>query len=144
LIYLSQTDTTVGFLSTSAKELANAKGRDINQPFIICVDSFDKLKRVVRVPKKDRRFVRRAKKTTFIYPNGLAVRVVKDHPHSRFLKRFDYIYSTSANRHKESFDKEYALETADVVVMDRRGFSQKGASAMIRVGKKSKKIIRKL
>ena len=84
MIYLAQTDTTVGFLSDSKEELASAKRRDINQPFIICVSDLKKLKRLTRVPKIHKKRVRRSKKTTFVYPNDLAIRVVKEGEHHDF------------------------------------------------------------
>ncbi len=142
MIYLAQTDTTVGFLSTDKEALAKAKGRSKAQPFIMVCDSFKKQKALVRTPKRFRSLVRRAKKTTFIYPNDKAVRVSKDQLHNRLLKRFDYLYSTSANRHQESFDIKFATSVADVVVLDGRDLVPKSASKMIKLGKKVRKMIR--
>ena len=144
MIYLAQTDTTVGFLSTSTEELSYAKGRDEKQPFIICVSSFKKLKKLTRVAKKDKKLVRRSKKTTFIYPNNKAIRVVNDEKHNELLKRFDYLYSTSANEHKKSFDLNYALKMADIVVKTPEGFSENAPSKMIKLTKTSQQTLRKL
>jgi tRNA A37 threonylcarbamoyladenosine synthetase subunit TsaC/SUA5/YrdC len=144
LIYLAQTDTTVGFLSTSKEELARAKKRDINQPFIICVSSFRKLKKLTRVPKKDKKLVRRSKKTTFIYPNNKAIRVVKDDKHNELLKKFDYLFSTSANKHKKPFELSYALKMVDIVVKTPEGFSENTPSKMIKLTKTSQQPLRKL
>ncbi len=142
MIYLAQSDTTVGFLSQDSEALASVKGRTKEQPFIMVCDSFKKQKELVRTPKKFRSLVRRAKKITFIYPNKKAVRVSKDPAHNRLLKKFEYLYSTSANRHKEKFDLEYAVSVADVTVTDRRGLLPKDASKIIKLGRASKTITR--
>jgi len=102
-VILTQTDTTVGFLSTNPLKLAKAKKRDVNQPFLLCVDTFKKQKKLARTPKKFRALVRRSKKTTFLYPNKKAIRVVNDNLHNQLLKKFDFLYSTSANENQKVF-----------------------------------------
>jgi tRNA A37 threonylcarbamoyladenosine synthetase subunit TsaC/SUA5/YrdC len=134
-IYLAQTDTTVGFLSKDKEKLNKIKNRPINQPILREVDSLDTLKTFVRVPKKFRKVVRRAKKTTFIYPNQESFRVIKDEMHLEFLQKFKWLYSTSANRHKEKFDIFWARSVADVVVEDKRGLFEGEASKIIKLGK---------
>ena len=78
MIYLAQTDTTAGFLSKNLEEINALKGRAKDQPCLITSAKFDELKKIVRVPNQFKNWVRRAKKTTFIYPNNQAVRIVKD------------------------------------------------------------------
>ncbi len=134
-IYLTQTDTTVGFLSQNPLFLAKAKKRDSSQPFLICVDSFDKLKKITRAPKKFKKMIRRSKKSTFIYPDKKAVRVVGDKTHSRFLKKFDFLYSSSANENRCSFNLEYALAHSDIIVEDKNGFYENDASSIYKIGK---------
>ena len=95
VVFLAQTDTTVGFLSTSKERLAKIKKRKPNQPFILCVSDLEKLKKLTRVPKKHKKLVRRSVKTTFIYPDNEAIRVVKDEKHKKLLHPFDFLYSTS-------------------------------------------------
>ena len=141
-IYLVQTDTTVGFLSQNAKKLAYIKKRDPNKPFLISVDSFRLLKDFARVPNRYKNLVRRAKKTTFIYPNKKAIRVVKDEKHLKFLKRFGWMYSTSANESGKRFEKEFAYKMADVIVEDERGFFEGDPSRLIKIGKRAKKLLR--
>ncbi len=141
MIHLAQTDTTVGFLSDSYKELQKIKPRN-NKPFLITTTTFKTLKNLTRVPKKHKKMVRRAKKTTFIYSNNKAIRVIKDGVHERFLKDFDYLYSTSANKSGKDFDEDFARSIADVIVEDKRGFSQKKASSLIKLSNKLKKKIR--
>jgi len=144
MIYLAQTDTTVGFLSDSKEELAKAKRRDPTQPFIICVSDFRKLKKLTRIPQKHKKLVRRSKKTTFVYPDNLAIRVVKTGEHHNFLKKFEYLFSTSANRHKEEFSLPFALKSADVIISPIGGFRVDSASTIVKLSKNRKKVLRKL
>ncbi len=136
LVYLVQTDTTVGFLSQNSDKLADSKQRSKKQPFIRCVDSLATLKEFARVPKKYKNFVRRVKKTTIIYPNSQAIRVVKDEEHLKFLKKLKWAYSSSANLTKKSFDESYAREKADIIVEDSRGFSENAPSVMLKINNK--------
>ncbi|MEA3554630.1 MAG: Sua5 YciO YrdC YwlC family protein, partial [Campylobacterota bacterium] len=102
LVYLVQTDTTVGFLSSNDKKLSCIKQRDTNQKTLQVVDSFKTLQTKVRVPKKRKSMLRKSKHTTFIYSNGLSFRVVdKDSLHWSFIKKFKCLYSTSANITKQ-------------------------------------------
>lgn len=117
-IYLAQTDTTAGFLSKDLKALNLLKQRDVNKPCLITTAKFSELKKLTKIPNKFKNTIRKAKKTTFLYPNKKAIRVVKNHPHEFFLKKFDWFYSTSANKHKKSFDKIWAIKKADIIVND--------------------------
>ena len=142
LVYLTQTDTTVGFLSRSSTRLAQIKGRHPKQPFLCCVDSFQKQKQLSRTPKKFRNLVRRSTKTTFLYPNKKAIRMVRDTQHKALLKPFDFLYSTSANPHKHAFNHDFAIQHADVIIEDKEGFSQKPPSLFVKLGSKRRKKIR--
>lgn len=135
-IYLTQTDTTVGFLSVDSKKLAMAKERDEKQPFLICVDTFSKLKKLTRIPKLHKKKIRRTLKISFLYPNKKAIRIIKDPYHSYFLKEFDFLYSTSANKNRELFDPNYAYFQADIVIEDCRGLYEGKASNILKLGKK--------
>ena len=130
-VILTQTDTTVGFLSTDPRKLAKAKKRDITQPFLLCVDSFKKQKKLTRTPKKFRSFVRRSKKTTFLYPNKKAIRVVRDEKHNQLLKKFDFLYSTSANENQKAFVKNYAIQHADIMIETSKGLQEIAPSAIM-------------
>ena len=116
MIYLAQTDTTAGFLSQNLSRLNAIKNRPLNQPCLICVSKFNELKNIARVPKKYKNQIRRSKKTTFIYPNLQAIRVVKNHPHAGLLDRLGWAYSTSANPHKQGFCLDFAIANADIIV----------------------------
>src|SRR5574344_2240399 len=104
LVYLVQTDTTVGFCSANYKKLNSIKNREENQKVLATIDSFKTLQKYARVPKKYRKIVRNSKKTTFIYPNLNSFRVInKDEPFYNFIKKFKLLSSTSANYTKKSF-----------------------------------------
>ncbi|WP_456450134.1 Sua5 YciO YrdC YwlC family protein [Hydrogenimonas sp.] len=141
LVYLAQTDTTVGFLSCSAQKLAAVKERPPQRPFLVALPSFAAVREVGRVPEAHRRFVRRARKTSFILPNGRSFRVVEG-PHRLFVEKFGWCYTTSANRHKEPFDEVYARSVCDVVVESKEGFSDKSPSKIWRVGRRGKVKVR--
>ncbi|MCX2716748.1 Sua5 YciO YrdC YwlC family protein [Helicobacter sp. MIT 21-1697] len=128
LIYLAQCDTTTGFLSHNAEILNLCKSRPKEQPLLIESSSLHILKTLVRVPKGHKNRIRKAKYTTFIYPNKKAIRLVREGLHSHFLEQFKTLYSTSANPTKEDFNEIWARQKCDVIVLDKRGFSQKSPS----------------
>ena len=141
-VYLVQTDTTVGFVSQNSKKLNEIKKRPLNKPVLREVDSFKTLKTFVRVPAFHKKRVRRASKTTFIYPQGESFRVVKDEKHLEFLKKFTWMYSTSANFHGKKFDENWAREYADITVEDKRGFYEGKPSKIYRLSKRKIKKMR--
>lgn len=140
MIYLAQTDTTAGFLSKDLKKLNAIKNRPLNQPCLICVSKFSALKELSRAPKKYKNLIRRAKKTTFIYPNLKAIRVVKDHPHTKLLDKLEWAYSTSANPHKKAFDIKFAVVNADIIIDTK--FTPAQASKIYKISKTNIKKIR--
>ncbi|WP_024789643.1 Sua5/YciO/YrdC/YwlC family protein [Lebetimonas sp. JH292] len=141
-IYLVQTDTTVGFLSRDKKRLNKIKNRPINQPVLIEADSLKTLKQFARVPNKFKNRVRRSKKTTFIYPNKKSFRIVKDERHLEFLKKFSWMYSTSANKSGRKFDEMWARNTADVTVENKRGLFEGKPSKIYKLSRNKIKKIR--
>lgn len=118
MIFLAQTDTTAGFLSKDFTELNQAKGRPLNTPCVITLSKFKELKEFLRVPQIHKNRIRRSKKTTFLYPQKIAIRVVKWHKHAKFLDEYGFMYSTSANLHGQKFDFQIAQNIADFVVDD--------------------------
>jgi len=143
LVYLTQTDTTVGFLSQNDKKLSSAKQRDSKQKTLQVVNSYGTLNKFVRVPKKYKKLVRRAKTTTIIYPNKLAFRVVnKDSSHQNFLQKFQLMYSTSANKTKNDFDEKYAEKNSDIIVYTKNDFLEATASSIYKMNKTKLKRIR--
>ena len=141
-IYLTKTDTTVGFLSQDYKKLNKIKKRKINKKILIEVDSLNTLKNFTRVPEKFKKQIRRAKKTTFIYPKGESFRIVKDKRHLEFLQKFKWMYSTSANLSGEKFDKKWAVKMADIIVEDKEGFFEGEASRIYKINNFSIKRVR--
>ncbi len=143
LIYLTQTDTTVGFLSSDDKKLSSAKRRGLEQKTLQVVTNKKILNTLLRVPKKHRKFIRRSKNTTIIYPNKLAFRVVcGSSSHQNFLKKFDLMYSTSANKTKNNFNEEYAVKNSDIIVYTKESFMEKKASTIYKINKQKIKKIR--
>lgn len=131
LVYLAQTDTTVGFLSSDDKKLAAIKQRNPNQKILQVVDSFKTLKQFTRIPKRYRKTVRNSKKTTFIYPNKKGYRVVdKDDFHQNFLKKVNCLYSTSANLTKNRFNDKFAIDKSDIIIYSSNSFDEKNASSI--------------
>ena len=138
LVYLVQTDTTVGFSSFNDEKLSAIKQRPSSKKILHTVDSFRTLKEATRIPKKFRKKVRNSKKTTFIYPNMKSFRVVnKVSEFYDFIHKFGILYSTSANKTGESFDKKFAVIGADILVEDKRGFYETQASNIIKLSKKT-------
>lgn len=142
-VYLVQTDTTVGFSSLNDEKLSFIKQRPTSKKILHTVDSFKTLTQNARVPKSFRKRVRNSKRTTFIYPNTKSFRVVhKDSDFYDFIHKFNILYSTSANKTGEKFDKDFATIGANIVVEDKRGFYETKASTIIKLSKKTLKIVR--
>ncbi|WP_291953332.1 Sua5 YciO YrdC YwlC family protein [Campylobacter sp.] len=116
MIYLAQTDTTAGFLSKDLKALNKLKKRRLNKPCLIATTKFYELKKLTRIPSKFKNLVRKSKKTTFLYANKKAIRVIKDCHHENFLKQYDWLYSTSANEHGKKFDENWARKNANEII----------------------------
>lgn len=120
-VFLIQTDTTVGFLSQDSSRLADIKERSTDKPFVQVCSSFKTLKKISHIPVKHKNLVRRSSKTTFVYPNNIAVRVVKDEKHAKFIKKHEWFYSTSANEKSLSYKEEFAFDKSDIIVEDKNG-----------------------
>lgn len=147
MLYLAQTDTTAGFLSKDFKEINKAKKRALNTPCILTTALFSELLHFVRVPKVHKNLVRKAKKTSFIYPKALqtmAWRVINSGKHSEFLREVGYLYSSSANLHGKEFDektaKQITLENGGKII-DEKLFSRP-ASRIFKLSRTKKAKIR--
>ena len=142
-VYLVQTDTTVGFLSSDDKKLSVIKCRPLDKKTLQVVDSFKTLCTQTRIPKQHRKRVRNSKKTTFIYPNQKAYRVIdNNHFHSSFIKKFSVMYSTSANITQKQFDLEFAVQNANICLYDHHGYHETTPSSIIKLFKKGYKKLR--
>lgn len=135
LVYLVQTDTTVGFASQDADKLDQIKGRPAGKPYLQTLSTFKELDRVCRVPKAHRKMVRRAQKTTFVYPDGIARRIVCMGAYGEFLRPFGWVNSTSANRSGYMFEPDWAEKACDVIVYGPTGFEQNPPSRIIKMSK---------
>ncbi len=139
-VFLTQTDTTIGFVSQNADKLSEIKQRPPHKHYIKAVNSLHTLKTFTRVPQRHKKRVRRARKTTFIMPNGHSYRVIQDKHHLLLLDRLKWAYTTSANLSNESYDESFAREMADVIIEPLKKTDQ--ASHIYRLGKYSLKRIR--
>jgi len=139
-LFLTQTDTTIGFVSQDASKIDKAKRRLPDKHYIRTVDSLRTLKKFTRVPEQHKNRVRRAKRVTFII-NGNSYRVVKDEEHNLLLNRVGWFYSSSANLSGESYSQAYAEKETEVLVsFPRKSVGQ--SSTIYRLGVKNLKSIR--
>jgi len=115
-VFLTQTDTTIGFVSQNAERLTAIKQRPPHKFYIKAVNSLQTLKTFTRVPSSHKNRVRRAKRTTFILPNGHSYRVIKDTHHLLLLNRLNWAYTTSANLSNQPYDEDFAKEKADIII----------------------------
>ncbi len=115
-VFLTQTDTTIGFVSQNADRLTEIKQRPSNKHYIKAVNSLSTLKTFTRVPSLHKKKLRRAKRTTFVMPDGHSYRVIKNPRHLLLLNRLKWAYTTSANISGEKYDENFAKEAADIII----------------------------
>ncbi len=139
-VILSETDTTVGFLSQNARRIDEIKGRPSGKRYITALASLSSLRNRCRIPKKFRKYVRRSKKTTFIFPNGESYRVVKDKRHLLLIARYGWLYTSSANISGKDIDLEFAKDKADIIIYPLNTHGK--SSSIIKLGRERKRKIR--
>ena len=141
-VILTQTDTTVGFLSQNATKLYEIKSRKTTKPFIKVYKNFKSFSNDGnRVPLSWRLLVRRSKKTTFIVKN-FAFRVAPINLNSQILRDSEWYFSTSANLSGENFNREFCEEKADIIIEDKRGLSENSSSSLIKINQSKRRKIR--
>jgi len=141
-VILTQTDTTVGFLSQDALKLCDIKSRQSSKPFIKVYKNFKTLKQdKKRVPNAQKNRVRRLKKTTFIVKN-FAFRVADDPLPSSFLRKLQWKYSTSANESTKNFSRIFCEEKADIIIEDKNKLFEGKASKLYKINNKKIKRLR--
>lgn len=162
-VFLAQCDTTAGFLSKNQARILEIKNSPKDKAILRESCDLAHIKVLSRIPRILQKHLRRAKKTTFIFDNNLSFRVVGEscelnneshlrgesreshksstNLHHKFLKRFGTLFSSSANQKGKKFERNFALNCADIIVSDNRGFFEDSPSSIFRV-KKSK--IRKI
>lgn len=131
-IILTQTDTTVGFLSQDASLLIHAKRRDEGKPFLKVFASLKVLQEHTRIPLKHRIWLRHASKTTFVVHNQ-ALRYVRQEPHASLILKYGWLYSTSANESGQHFDRTYCEAQSDLIIEDSRGLSECAPSKIFKL-----------
>ena len=132
-VILTQTDTTVGFLSQDSQKLFEIKAREQNKQFLKVYGTFkDFLLDSNRVPNSQKKRIRRAKKTTFIVKNR-AFRISPTNLHSQVLRNYRWQYSTSANESTKSFEREFCESKADIIIENSEGLSEKQSSSLLKV-----------
>ena len=140
-VILTQTDTTVGFLSQDAHKLQTIKSRPSNKPFIKVFKDFRSFFQNYRVPNKQKNLVRRSKKTTFIVKNQ-AFRVAPSSFHTTLLQHATWFYSTSANESGKKFDRVFCEQKADIIIEDERLLFEGKASTLYKINNTTKKKLR--
>jgi len=139
-VFLTQTDTTIGFVSQDAEKLTQIKQRPPHKHYIKAVNSLQTLKTFTRVPQNHKNRVRRANKTTFIMRNGQSYRVIQDKHHLLLLNRLKWAYTTSANLSDQPYDENFTKKVADVII---EPLNQTNVSSTIyKLGKTTMKRIR--
>ena len=106
----------MGFVSQNSDRLDHIKKRPPQKPYIKALPSLQSLNSLTRVPEKFKNRVRRAKKSTFIFPDGHSYRIIRDSMHLRLIQKLGWAYTTSANPGGKPFDRLFAEESADVIV----------------------------
>ncbi len=139
-VFLTQTDTTIGFVSQDADKLTDIKQRPPHKYYIKAVNSLTTLKTFTRVPSLHKNRVRRSMKTTFILPDGHSYRLIQDKHHLLLLDRLKWAYTTSANLSDHPYDEKFAKEMADVIIEPLK--QNKQASNIYKLGKHTIKRIR--
>ncbi len=137
-VILTQTDTTVGFLSQDEAKLQTIKSRTDTKPFIKVYKNFKSLPS--RIPSKYKKLVRRARKTTFIVKNN-SFRVSSPRHNSPLLNA-PWYYSTSANAAGKSFERVFCEAKADIIIEDKNRFHEHRASSLIKLTQKAKRRLR--
>jgi len=141
-VFLTQTDTIIGFISQDADKLTAIKRRPPHKHYIKAVNTLQTLKTFTRVPTLHKNRVRRAKKTTFIMPNGLSYRIIRDKHHLHLLNRLKWAYTTSANLSNEAYNETYAKKAADIIVLPLKVKETQQSSNIFQLGKYTLKRIR--
>ncbi|MEA3330984.1 MAG: hypothetical protein U9Q29_04740 [Campylobacterota bacterium] len=141
-VILTQTDTTVGFVSQNHEKLANIKSRPASKPFIKVFNNFKTfLACGNRIPSNKKNLVRRSKKTTFIV-NNRAFRITPQAKNSQILRELIWSYSTSANESNKNFDREFCEDKADIIIEDKNRLYERSSSTLLKINNNKKVRIR--
>lgn len=134
-VILTQTDTTVGFLSQDEAKLQLIKSRPSTKPFITVFQDLKSLKDAkIRVPNSRKKVLRRASKTTFIIKNR-AFRIAQPSLNSSLLRENLWFYSTSANESGKNFNRDFCEEKTDIIIEDKNRLFEDKASQLYKINK---------
>lgn len=142
LVFLTQTDTTVGLLSQNSQRLSDIKKRPPHKHYIKAIASLKQLRAFSRVPQIHKNRLRRSKKTTFIFPNGESYRIIRDKQHLQLVEKFGWLYTTSANLSGREYDEEFAKSVADVIIRFPKDFNAHSPSKVIKLNNTNIKRLR--
>jgi tRNA A37 threonylcarbamoyladenosine synthetase subunit TsaC/SUA5/YrdC len=138
LVILTQTDTTVGFLSQNLRKLQEIKQRPKSKPFIkVYKDLYSLSLSNIRIPNTQKSKLRRAKKTTFIVKN-IAFRIAQSKLHSTILDSSEWYYSTSANESGKKFIREFCEEKSDIIIENFDSLHEGSASRLYKINNKKR------
>ena len=141
-VILTQTDTTVGFLSEDNQKLQEIKSRKSNKPFIKVYKNLKSFKEDgERVPNSKKSLLRRSTKTTFIIKNS-AFRIASDNLSSSVLRAAKWNYSTSANESGKIFDREFCESKADIIIEDKNSLYEGSPSSLYRINSRKMERLR--
>jgi len=133
MVILTQTDTTVGFISQDEKQLIEIKERVSTKPFIKIYKDFKTLLTCRnRVPTKFKNTIRRSSKTTFIV-KGKAFRVAKNSCDSQLLRDMDWHFSTSANEMGKKYKHEFCEQKSDIICETKDRLQENSSSSLYRL-----------
>ena len=141
-VILTQTDTTVGFLSEDILKLQEIKSRQSNKPFIKVYKNLKSFKAdLKRVPNSKKSLVRRSTKTTFIIKNS-AFRIASDNLNSSILRNTQWNYSTSANESGKRFNRKFCESKADIIIEDKNSLYEGSPSSLYRINSRKMERLR--
>ncbi|MDQ7044558.1 MAG: hypothetical protein Q9M32_01400 [Sulfurimonas sp.] len=141
-IVLTQTDTTVGFVSQNKTQLEIIKSRDTSKEFLKVFSSFKELAFTsLRIPPKHKNTLRRSKRTTFIVKSR-AFRIAQYPSNSQILRDLKWNYSTSANERSKNFVFSFCEDKADIIIEDKNGLRENSSSHLIKINNLKKVRIR--
>lgn len=141
-VILTQTDTTVGFLSQDANRLYEIKSRSTSKHFIKVYSDFKNFTACGnRIPHNRKNEIRRSKKTTFIVKNR-AFRIAKNDLNSAILREKKWFFSTSANESTKRFFRSFAEDKADIIIEDANGLFENSSSKLIKINNFKKRRLR--
>lgn len=141
-VVLTQTDTTVGFVSQNHTRLSEIKERPTSKPFITVYKNFRAFTQDnKRIPNAQKNRVRRSSKTTYIVKQ-LAFRVANDKLNSSILRKSVWNYSTSANETSKNFDRDFCEEKTDIIIEDKSSLNEGTSSSLYKINNKKTKRLR--